>query len=248
MSWEVLWLGTWYACIKKITACCWWDGANVQLNTIVWEEQQKLDGINRIITCKHNTRRAVIEQSCGTGTGTGTGTIFISNNAISKSITKNNSPHMGLKQIMYNLFKKFDQNGSLCLSSTKKGSLIDFLLCYPNIISKAISHNSITSGFVDNGMIYCGSYMYPDLHRIFNTCKSKHYIKPCERVVKKCFNNKYIIIASTCVLISSSVNHCLTWFVVAQLKIYCQILDQIDQNVCGVLILVCMVQLRSACS
>ena len=47
-----------------LTAVCWNDGANVQLNSIVSEEQQIHDAKMKIITNKHSASRTAVEQPC----------------------------------------------------------------------------------------------------------------------------------------------------------------------------------------
>jgi len=56
-------------------------------------------------------------------------------------------------------------------------SLVDFLSCYPTILSKAAPHNAATAGFIDNGMIDTESYSYPDLNSIVNTYYPKLVIR-----------------------------------------------------------------------
>ena len=169
----------------ELSAVCWCDGANTQLAAITNEDQQKEDASNKIITCKHSAARTSVEQACDCCP------IFRSLKKISKSITREDAPHLGLQRIVCFEFKRLENEGVLKLSSKKLSSLVDFLSCYPTILSKAAPHDAVTAGFVDNGMIDCKSYTYPDLFSIVKTCKTVKFTNEMISRVSRHFTEMY---------------------------------------------------------
>ena len=115
----------------ELSAVCWCDGANTQLAAIINEEQQNDDATNKIITCKHSAARTSVEQACDCCP------IFRSLKKISQNITREDSPHLGLQRIVVVEFKRLENEGILKLASKKLSALVDFLSCYPTILSKA---------------------------------------------------------------------------------------------------------------
>ena len=73
----------------------------------------------RLITCKHSASRTSVEQACDCFP------IFRSIEVISKSITKENSPHIGLKRVVHAEFKKLDEEGVIKLNTKKQGEIIN---------------------------------------------------------------------------------------------------------------------------
>ena len=76
-------------------------------------------------------------------------------------------------------------------SLKKLGSLVDFLSCYPTILSKATPHNAATTGFIDNGMIDTESYSYPDLYSIVKTYKTVKFTNGMLGLISKNFTAIY---------------------------------------------------------
>ena len=76
----------------------------------------------------------------------------------------------------------------LKLAAKKLGSLIDFLLCYPTILSKAAPHNAATARFTDNGMIDTKSYSYPDIDSLVKTCKTAKFTTEILGTISKSLN------------------------------------------------------------
>ena len=77
--------------------CCCCDGESLQLSVIVEENFQISDEVNVIIIRKHSASCTAVGQSCDAGP------VFRSINAISKSITKEDSSLMVLKLIVKNV-------------------------------------------------------------------------------------------------------------------------------------------------
>ena len=169
----------------ELSAVCWCDGANTQLLAITNEKQQIEDALNKIITCKHSAARTSVEQACDCCP------IFRTIKSISKNITREDSPHLGLQRIVSLEFRRLENEGILKLASKKLSSLVDFLSCYPTILSKAAPHDAATAGFIDNGMIDSQSYSYPDLHSIIKTCKTIKFSNEMIRCVSSNFTAIY---------------------------------------------------------
>ena len=70
-------------------------------------------------------------------------------------------------------------------------ALIDFISCYPTILSKAAPHDAVTAGFLGNGMIDGSSYTYPDMNSIIKTCKTVKFTNLMLSSVSKNFNEIY---------------------------------------------------------
>ena len=169
----------------ELSAVAWCDGALTQLASITNESQQIDDAANKISTCKHSAARTAVEQAADCCP------IFRSIKKISKSITREDVPHLGLQRIVENEFRRLENKGILKLASKKLGSLIDFISCYPTILSKAAPHNAATARFIDNGMIDAKSYSYPDIDSLVKTCKTTKFTKEILGTISKKFKSMY---------------------------------------------------------
>ena len=67
---------------------------------------------------------------------------------MSRNMTTDNAPYMGLKLIVQNLFKNLKRDNKLMLISTKEEALNDFLSSYPTIITKSTTPSAIKNGFI----------------------------------------------------------------------------------------------------
>ena len=168
-----------------LTAVCWCDGANVQLSAITEESHQARDYTNKIITCKHSASRTSVEQACDRCP------VFRSLKKISRSITNESVPHLGLKGLISRSLTREQKDCRLKLPTTKYNALVDFLSCYPTILSRAAPHDSTGAGFVSNGMLDDLTYCYPDLYKILQTCKTFKYTNEMEELVRSNFAELY---------------------------------------------------------
>jgi len=98
------------------------------------------------------------------------------------------SPHFGLKRIVTDELMKHKKRGKLKLSATKHSALIDFLSCFPSILSKAAPYDTAAAGFLDNGMVDSKLFSYPDLHTLIGTYKTIKFRTEVERIVNNNFN------------------------------------------------------------
>ena len=112
-------------------------------------------------------------------------------NAISKNMTTENTPFMGLTLIVQNVFKDLKRDNKLMLSPTKEDALNNSLSSYPTIITKDISMSSIKSGFIYNNMMDDHTYTTPEMMAILNTCKTKKYMMSAKYAVECNFKNVY---------------------------------------------------------
>ena len=118
-----------------------------QLKAITNELNQSTDAINKIVSCKHSASRTSVEQACDTCP------VFRSIKSISKSVTHANLPAFGLRSSLGCEFSKLKEQGTLNLKSIKESALLDFLSCYPSIISKAAPTEAVACVFIDDDMI-----------------------------------------------------------------------------------------------
>ena len=58
----------------------------------------------------------------------------------------------------------------MVLKSTKREALIDFISCFPDILSHSVSARAIKDGFLENGMIDKDSHSFPDFNAMLATC------------------------------------------------------------------------------
>ena len=162
-----------------LTAVCWSDGACTQLQAITSEKQQVIDQSNRIVTCKHSASRTSEEQACDLAS------VFRSQRTISQNTTG------GKNLVLAKAFKSFKSNGWINLSATKEQALLDFLSCYPAILSKCASANSVQKGFVYNGMVDNNTKNWPDMNSILATCKNLKLRREEEEKIIESFPKLY---------------------------------------------------------
>ena len=158
---------------------------NVQLNVITSERLKDLDKGNKKITCKYARSCTAVEQDYDTIH------IFRSTKPISKNLTTDNAPSMGLKLIVHNICKDLTRDNKLMVSPTKEGVLNNFFFSSPTIIAKATTTSYIKSGFVYNGMVDNITYTNPDLMAILNTCKTKKFMQSAKQAVESNFKKLY---------------------------------------------------------
>ena len=87
-------------------------------------------------------------------------------------MTKEDSPHLVLKRIATNEFRKHKREGTLKFSATKHSALIDFVSCFSSILIKLAPHATAGAGFVHNGMVDSKSYSYLVLYALIGTYKT----------------------------------------------------------------------------
>ena len=169
----------------ELSTVAWCDGANTQLVAITNESQQREDAANKISTCKHSAARTAVEQAADCCP------IFCSIKTVLKSITKEDAPHLGLQRILVNELRRLENRGVLKLAPKKLSSLVEFLFCYPTILSKAAPYNAATAGFIDNDMINSKSYSDPDLDSLVKTCKTVKFTTQILGTIGKKFTSIY---------------------------------------------------------
>jgi hypothetical protein len=148
-----------------LSAVCWSDGACSQLQAITNENQQVSDSYNKITCCKHSAARTAEEQACDLAS------VFRTVNTLSKGMT-NDDVKGGLYILVSRIFKKLKAERALNLSLVKEQALIDFVSCYPSILSRSACPTSVAKGFLYNGMIDKNTKNWPDMKAILSTCKN----------------------------------------------------------------------------
>ena len=85
---------------------------------------------------------------------------------------------VGLVDVIRELFAHQLCGGGLNLdrNQRKKKSLIDFLLCFPEMLEQTMSLDHVQSPFVATGMIDQETKVFPTFDGLIGTCKSWVYI------------------------------------------------------------------------
>ena len=78
----------------------------------------------------------------------------------------------GLYRVVSKSFKTWKKQDRINLSLTKEQALVDFISCYPSILSRSVSPSSVAKGFMYNGMVDLKSKHWPDMKGILATCKN----------------------------------------------------------------------------
>jgi len=142
-----------------LTAVCWNDGANVQLNSIVSEEQQIHDAKMNITTNKHSASGTAVEQLCDLCP------CFMSFHQISKSVTRCDIPAVGLQKKTKDKLSELKEKGELDLAPLKQKALIDFLGYCPSIVSRACPTDSEARGFLQGILENKLSILYEEFQK-----------------------------------------------------------------------------------
>ena len=74
---------------------------------------------------------------------------------------------------------------------TKHSALIDFLICFPSILSKSAPHGAAGAGFVDNSMVDIKLFSYPYLHAIIGIYKTVKFTTEMDKIVINNCNELY---------------------------------------------------------
>ena len=83
------------------------------------------------------------------------------------------------------------RGGKLKLSAIKHSDLINFLSCFPSVLSKSAPHDAAGDGFVDNGMVNSKLFSYPDLHTLIGICNTVKFTTEVDRTVRNNLNEVY---------------------------------------------------------
>jgi hypothetical protein len=69
----------------------------------------------------------------------------------------------------------------------KEQALIDFVSCYPSILSRSACSTSVAKGFLYNGMIDKNTKNWPDMKAILSTCKNRKLNEEEEEIIQFLF-------------------------------------------------------------
>jgi hypothetical protein len=105
--------------------------------------------------------------------------VFRTVNALSKGMTNDD-----VKGFFCRIFKKLKSEQALNLSLVKEQALIDFVSCYPSILSRSACPSSVAKGFLCNGMIDKSSRNWPDMKAILSTCKNTKLIEEEAKIIQ----------------------------------------------------------------
>jgi hypothetical protein len=150
----------------------WCDGDLAQLAVATDPETVATYRENCIVACKHNAARTAVEQPCDTTN------IFKQLHQHQKEMTAADIPP-GADEFKDRILKVFHQSRELglCLHDNKEKALVDYLTCYPTMVSKVVTPTSVQRGFFENGMLSKerpdNKYAYPCFDGLLATCKTE---------------------------------------------------------------------------
>ena len=79
----------------------------------------------------------------------------------------------GLKGLFEDELDRLKASGILILKLPARKAILDHVISCPNIFGKAMHPKTTRKGFVENGMINNKAYTYPDIYKLFQTCKQE---------------------------------------------------------------------------
>ena len=85
-----------------------------------------------------------------------------------------------MKRVISDMF----HSENMCLKSTKKNALIDFLSVLPEIATTACSKDNIKHVFIQAGIIYKEFNRYPIFNRILATCRQQPTLEEYRTVLE----------------------------------------------------------------
>jgi len=150
-----------------LTAVSWFDGDIPQLQTMLYEAREALDVTESIIRNKHAAAATGTQQPCDLSP------VFRLLKFIQKRLTATEDTCIGLKNILYNLFKFNLRARGLNLDGNprKKKALIDFLLCLPEMLEKTMTKDNLRIAFVEAGLIDRETMNFANFDKLMGTCK-----------------------------------------------------------------------------
>ena len=134
---------------------------------MVYAAREALDVGESIIRNKHAAAATGTQQPCDLTP------VFRLLKYTQKRTTAKDDTCVGLRNILYNLFK-FDLRArglNLDGNPRKKKALVDFLLCLPEILEKVMTKDHLRSAFVEAGLIDKETKTFPNFDRLMGTCK-----------------------------------------------------------------------------
>ena len=142
------------------------DGGKSQLSHTLAEFMMvAMDEVKSVVN-KNSDARIFFKQPCDLSP------VFCLFKALSMSITRSDMPDFGLLCNMNQIFRDWMHSNILNMYSIKESALKDFLVSYPDIVTKAAPTETIACRFHLNGMIYKKTNSCLGLDSILKTCTS----------------------------------------------------------------------------
>ena len=152
---------------ESLKACSWFDGDIGQLQTMLFESREALDDVEKICRNKHSAAATGTQQPCDLSP------IFRLLKEMQKRVTAKDDVACGLKGDIKEMFAVHLRAKGLNLDDNqrKKKSLIDFLLCLPEMLEAAMKKQHIKKSFIHAGMIDAETGMVSVFDELICTCK-----------------------------------------------------------------------------
>ena len=150
-----------------LKACSWFDGDIGQLQTMLYEAREALDDVEKIVHNKHSAASTGTQQPCDLSP------VFRLMKQMQMHTTAKDSVACGLRETIEQLFSVDLRLKGLNLDRNprKKKSLIDFLLCLPELLEATMKKRHIIKSFVEAGMIDEETNVVPEFDKLMGTCK-----------------------------------------------------------------------------
>lgn len=91
---------------------------------------------------------------------------------------------IGLKSTIVQIFSQLENEGKLHLARRKLNALLDFLICLPDLYSKAVTEDNIKKGWFESGLLDEETCTTPDIIKMLGTCRGHHTLQDEERYFK----------------------------------------------------------------
>ena len=160
---------------ENLTVASWCDGDLGQIASIV--NDFGTYNRNRIIANKQNAARSGMEQPADVCK------VFPIIKKLQKKYTVKHFEddiHPMKRSVKSSFAQLYNQN-KVCLKSSKKNSLVDFISSVPEIVTRAVSKENCRSGFVATGFVDSKFKKYPDFDCLLATCRTSPKIVDYER-------------------------------------------------------------------
>ena len=165
--------------LKNLKAESWCDGNIPQLQTMLFESREAEDEKERICRNKHSAAATGTQQPADLSP------IFRIFKKVASTFTVKEDSAVVLATTIHYLFTTLKKQGlNLNGNYRKKGALIDYLVCSPEMLETALKKNNIKKGFVEGGMIDEATGTVAVFEKLLGTCRRYHCLDSNIRISK----------------------------------------------------------------
>ncbi|EJK61568.1 hypothetical protein THAOC_17922, partial [Thalassiosira oceanica] len=149
----------------KLRAVLSLDGDIPQLKAVKEELEALAD--NGVTLNKGNPSRTIVEQACD---------LAVLFKLLHQKLPARTMKHIlaedsPFKKMLFDAFDFGELADILNLSYTKRETIVDFIMCYLEIMTEIASTHNVQAGFIDNGTLDPVNMRIPTLDGILATCK-----------------------------------------------------------------------------